>query len=122
MKLCEQIFFKDQRRNPLLMDYFEDYILPEIFKYCSSKNDPWECFVNKVNLLPLSIDNKKKILRNFIDKRIGRKTFLAGYLAKYLYNCDYYGECEPKVPSVLPDDIILQIFRIMREARKGDYF
>lgn len=100
------------------MDYFEDYLLPEIYKICSNRKDPWECFINKVSLLPVSMESKKKILRNFIDKRIGRKTFIAGYLAKYLYNCDYYGECEVNVPEVLPEDITLQIFRVIRDARK----
>lgn len=100
------------------MDYFEDYILPEVFKYCSQKNDPWECFINKVNLLPLSMENKKKVLRDFIDKRIGRKTFLVGYLAKFLYQCDYYDICEPNLPEIIPEDIVIQIYKIMREAKR----
>ncbi|BAB67554.1 hypothetical protein STK_24440 [Sulfurisphaera tokodaii str. 7] len=103
-----------------IMDYFEDYILPEIFKFCSQKSDPWECFISKVYLLPLSMENKKKILRNFIDKRVGRKVFIAGYLAKYLYNCDYFGECEPNISPIIPDDIVIQIFRIIRDIKKDD--
>ena len=99
------------------MDYFEDYLLPQLFEYCSKKEDPWECFINKVNLLPISAESKKLLLRNFIDKKIGRKTFLAGYLAKFLYECDYYGICEPKLPDILPEDIVIQIFRIMRQVR-----
>lgn len=103
------------------MDYFEDYLLPQIYEQCSRRSDPWECFINKVNLLPVSSESKKMLIRNFIDRKIGRKTFLAAYLAKLLYQCDYYGICDPKLPEILPEDITMQIFRIIREVRNEEF-
>lgn len=94
------------------MDYFEDVLLPEIYNYCMKKSDAIECFVKRVSLLPLSEEGKKAIIRNFVDKKVGRRTFLAQLLARYIYLCEENQDCE--VPSLLPEDLVIQLFSLIR--------